>query len=252
MRIDFHGRLSEEPVARVGFIGCGSHSFRNLYPCLQFCPTELVAVCDLDIDRARAFARQFGAERAYADHHEMLAKERLDGVLICTGYDSAGRPTYPQLAVDCMEAGCHVWMEKPPAASCAEIERMQEAAERAGKHAMVGLKKMFFPANEKAAELMRAREFGAVSYVSIQYPQRIPTVEEFAAYARGERGPAVGFLDPSPPGGADGLPARHGAHALLRAQRRRGGRGRLPLRFGRRGGAAAHARGVLEGGWSGR
>ncbi len=195
MRIDFHGRLSDEAVARVGFIGCGSHSFRNLYPCLQFCPAELVAVCDLDADRARAFARQFGAERAYTDHDEMLANERLDGVLICTGYDAAGRPTYPRLAVDCMEAGCHVWMEKPPASSCAEIERMQEASAHTGRHAMVGLKKMFFPANEKAAELVRAPEFGAVSYVSIQYPQRIPTVEEFAAYARGERGPAVGFLD---------------------------------------------------------
>ena len=195
MRLNFHGRLVDEPVARVGFIGCGSHSFRNLYPCLQFCPTELVATCDLDADRARAFARQFGALRAYTDHRQMLQKEELDGVLICTGYDKAGRPTYPQLAIDCMEAGCHVWIEKPPAHSCAEIERMQQASARTGKHVMVGLKKMFFPANEKAAELMRAPEFGRVSYVSIQYPQYLPTVEEFAAYGRGERGSAVGFLD---------------------------------------------------------
>ena len=195
MRIDFHGRLVDEPTARVGFIGCGSHSFRNLYPCLQFCPVELVATCDLDVERARAFARRFGAERAYADHREMLAKEKLDGVLICTGYDKASRPTYPQLAIDCMEAGCDAWIEKPPAHSSAEIERMQQAAEQTGKHVMVGLKKMFFPANEKAAELMRSAEFGPVSYVSLQYPQYVPTVDELAAYGRGEGGPAVGFLD---------------------------------------------------------
>jgi len=195
MRIDFHGRLSDGPVARVAFIGCGSHSFRNLYPCLQFCPVELVATCDLDIDRARAFARRFGAERAYADHREMLEAERLDGVLICTGYDAHGRPTYPRLATDCMEAGAGAWIEKPPASSCAEIEQMQAVAERTGRHVMVGLKKMFFPANEKAAELMATEEFGPVSYVSLQYPQYIPTVAELEAYGRGEGGRAVGFLD---------------------------------------------------------
>ncbi len=195
MRIDFHGRLSEEPVARLAFIGCGSHSFRNLYPCLQFCPIELVATCDLDKQRAQAFAQKFGAPNCYTDHHEMLEQERPDGALICTGYDERGRPTYPDLAIDCMEAGTSAWIEKPPAASCAEIKQMQAVSRRTGRHVMVGLKKMFCPANEKAAELMRAAEFGPLSYVTLQYPQYVPQRQEFATYARGEGGRAVGFLD---------------------------------------------------------
>ncbi len=48
MRIDFKGRLRDEPQIKAGFIGCGSHSFRNLYPVFQFTPVDLVAVCDLD------------------------------------------------------------------------------------------------------------------------------------------------------------------------------------------------------------
>ena len=196
MKIGFRGQLEDEPQIVAGFIGCGSHSFRNLYPCLQFAPVDLVATCDLDMDRARAFANQFGARQAYSDYREMLEREELDAVFLCVGYDRNGRPLYPQIAIDCMKAGCHVWMEKPPAAACAEIESMQEAARESGRNAMVGLKKMFFPANEKAKELMEGGEFGAVQLAMLQYPQHVPTVEAFEAYSRGEKaGSVVGFLD---------------------------------------------------------
>jgi predicted dehydrogenase len=113
-----------------------------------------------------------------------------------TGYGPDGRPLYPDLACDCLAAGRHVWIEKPPAGSCAEIEQMQRAAEAAGRHVMVGLKKMFFPANEKAKELMSADGFGTPSLICLQYPQYVPTVEELEGYLAGANvRPAVGFLD---------------------------------------------------------
>ncbi len=196
MRIDFGGKLVAEKQIRAGSIGCGSHSFRNVYPTFQFAPVELVATCDLDGAKAQAFARQFGAERAYDDHRRMLDSEDLDAVFIVTGYDQAGRPLYPGLAVDCLRAGCHVWMEKPPAASCAELEKVAEAAEQSGKHVLVGMKKMFAPANEKAKELMAGEEFGRPALVMLQYPQYVPSAEEFRAYIeRASPSAAMGFLD---------------------------------------------------------
>ena len=126
----------------------------------------------------------------------MLECGGLDAVFICTGYDDRGRPFYPQLAIDCLEAGCHVWIEKPPAASCAEIVRMQDAARAAGKNVMVGLKKMFFPANEKAHELMHAPDFGQTNLVMIQYAQNVPTEIEFRDYMQnGELNAVRDFLD---------------------------------------------------------
>ncbi|HYH11106.1 MAG TPA: Gfo/Idh/MocA family oxidoreductase, partial [Thermomicrobiales bacterium] len=65
---------------RVAFIGAGGHSFRNVYPTFQYAPVDLVAVCDLDGERAAAFARQFGATASYTDHREMLAREQPDAV----------------------------------------------------------------------------------------------------------------------------------------------------------------------------
>ena len=109
MRVGFNGQLENAAEIRAGFIGCGSHAFRNLYPALQFAPVDLVAVCDLDIEKARAFATQFGAQRAYSEYQEMLGQEDLDAVFLCVGYDAKnGRPLYPQLTIDCLSAGCHL------------------------------------------------------------------------------------------------------------------------------------------------
>jgi predicted dehydrogenase len=196
MRIGFRGELRDEPVVKAGFIGCGSHSYRNIYPTFHYAPVQLQAVCDLDMAKAEAFAAKLGAAAAYSDYRRMLAAEDLDAVFICTGYDANGRPLYPPLAVDCLNAGRHVWMEKPPAATTAEIRQMQEAAAANGKNVVVGMKKMFFPANEMAYELMHASSFGTPQLVMIQYPQYIPTVDEFRQYSAGERVNAVvGFLD---------------------------------------------------------
>lgn len=197
MRINFHGQLAEEKEIRAGFIGCGSHSFRNIYPVFQFAPVDLVSVCDLSLDKARMFVKKFGAKSAYGDYKEMLQKEKLDAVFCVTGYDKDGRPTYPQIAKDCLEAGCHVWMEKPPAATCKEIEEMQKAALRNKKNVGVGFKKMYFPANEKAHELMGLKEFGKTNLVLLQYPQVIPEVKEMQEYlvSRKKINVVVSFLD---------------------------------------------------------
>jgi predicted dehydrogenase len=197
VRIDLLGKLVDEPEVRAGFIGCGSHSFRNILPTFQFAPVRLVATCDVDVAKAQAFAAKFGAESAYDDHRTMLEREELDAVFVVTSYDEHGRPRYPDLARDCVEANRHVWIEKPPAATCAEIEELREAALRMSCNVMVGFKKMFAPANEKAKALVGRAEFGEVSLVRLEYPQRIPTVDELRRYAEDgvPDGEAVRFLD---------------------------------------------------------
>jgi len=195
-RINFQGRLVEEPEIRAGFIGCGSHSFRNIYPTFQFAPVDLVATCDLDAEKARAFAKKFGATAAYSDYREMIGREKLDAVFIVTGYDpGTGRPLYPAIVRDCLEAGLHVWLEKPPAFSCAEIDVLRETSEKAQRKVMVGLKKMFFPANEKAKALAMTESFGSIELVLLQYPQHLPTAEEFASSKTTRQPEVTSFLD---------------------------------------------------------
>jgi predicted dehydrogenase len=62
---------------------------------------------------------------------------------------------------------------------------------------MVGFKKMFFPANEKARRLMDEPDFGNPALIRLEYPQYIPTVAEFQVYSEGQERALrpIGFLD---------------------------------------------------------
>jgi predicted dehydrogenase len=163
---------------RVGFIGAGGHSFRNVYPAFQYAPVELVCVCDLDGERAQSYARLFGAERHFTDHHEMLAAEELDAVFIVTSYTPDGRVQATGLALDALAAGVNVWMEKPTAASIAEVEALARAADESGKVVMTGLKKIFTPAVERVKRIVDSPEFGQPRSIAIRYPQALPPPDE--------------------------------------------------------------------------
>jgi predicted dehydrogenase len=158
---DFPTRL------RLGVIGAGGHCYRNLLPLLTYLPVEVRAICDADPARARATATQYGAGGAYADHAEMLARERLDAVLI-----AVSPRLHPQLTCDALRAGAHVWVEKPPALRVAGVERMLAAQRETGKVVVVGFKKAFMPATRKAIELLAG--LGQLHSVLAEYPMDIP------------------------------------------------------------------------------
>src|SRR5258708_37212903 len=85
---------------RTGFIGCGGHAYRNIYPTFQYGPGNLVAVCDLDAERAATYARIFGAERHYSNPPEMLEREALEEAFMVTNTHPTGHPRDPSWAMD--------------------------------------------------------------------------------------------------------------------------------------------------------
>ena len=157
----------------VPCIGCGGHAFRNVYPTFQYAPVNLVAVCDLNSAKAQVCAKVFGADRYYSNHAEMLQREELDLVFIVAQVDETGRPQYPKLAIDCLRAGAHAWIEKPPASSSAEIQEMMRTSSETNRQVGIGFKKMFFPANFKAKEIISRPEFGPLTSITIRYPKLI-------------------------------------------------------------------------------
>ena len=126
----------------------------------------------------------------------MIARERLDGVVVCVGFDQRGRPQYPQIAVDCLNRGVHVFIEKPPAATAREVELMMRASEQSGKIVLCGLKRMFFQTTTKAKALIAEPEFGEPMTILLQREEQIPTMPEFAAFWSGAPdGSSVKFMD---------------------------------------------------------
>lgn len=192
-RLGIEGELvntKDQPAVNIGVIGCGSHAFRNIYPCLQFLPVNLVAVCDLNEEKAKLFKKQFGAENYYTDYTEMAENEKIDAVLLILGFSKDGRPQYPSVANYFLKKGIPVWMEKPPAENSLKVKEMMYSATKGKTFGQVGFKKMFMPAIRKIAEIINIKEFGKITTYSIRYPLDLP--EDIRAI---ETAPARRFLD---------------------------------------------------------
>ena len=121
---------------RVGIIGCGGIANGKHMPSLaQVKECEMVAFCDIVVEKAEKAAKKFGAEGAkvYADYKELLADKTIDVVHVCTPNRS-----HSFITVDALEAGKHVMCEKPMAINTAEAQKMLDAAKRTGKKLTIG------------------------------------------------------------------------------------------------------------------
>ena len=92
---------------KVGVIGCGRISVMHLVSVASLEETELVACCDIRLDRAEAAAREYGG-RAYASYEEMFDKEELDAVHLCLPHY-----LHSKVAIYAFERGVNVLTEKP-------------------------------------------------------------------------------------------------------------------------------------------
>src|SRR5262249_13908176 len=99
-------------------------------------------------------------------------------------------PRYPAVTMELLQAGAHVWIEKPPASSSEEIRQMRAVSIATGKFVAVGFKKMFFPAIVKVKEIIARPEFGPISTLTARYPQSLP-----ASADRADTRKMTGFLD---------------------------------------------------------
>lgn len=166
---------------RVAFLGTSGHAFRNFLPNLPYLPIELVALWDTDAGRAAAFARQFGAARAYTDLDQLLAEAAPEAVMIgVEGFDD-DEPRNVALMARALEAGCHAWTDKPLAASVGAARRLITLRDRAGKVAGVGIKTMFYPAHVKMREIITDPAFGRPGSFTTRYPLHLPAKAGLAA-----------------------------------------------------------------------
>lgn len=152
---------------RIGVVGVGSHCRRNILPALLHVPAKVVALCDVNADALRAVGDRIGVSQHYTSLTEMLAAERLDGVVLVVG-----PRLHPTLACEALRAGVHVWMEKPPGVRATDVERMLDC--RGDRVVVVGFKKAFMPATRKAVELLDSPTHGPLRSMLAVYPMTIP------------------------------------------------------------------------------
>jgi predicted dehydrogenase len=128
---------SGEPI-RVGIVGLGYFGAHHARHYAANPAARLVAVADADLSRACAAAEAYGAE-AYSDAHALIGK--VDAVSV-----TAPTSLHHVIARDFLEAGVHVFVEKPIAADVAEAEDLVARARAAGVTLQVGHIERFSPA----------------------------------------------------------------------------------------------------------
>lgn len=151
----------------VAMVGVGSHAYRNILPIMTYLPVSLRAICDINEERARVTASQYGAENVYTNAGEMYQSEDLDAVFLCVSAQ-----LHPQLACEAFDAGLHVWLEKPPAMRASEIEEM--IRHRKDRVSVVGFKKAFMPSTQKVMEIYSTERYGPLKSILGVYSMTIP------------------------------------------------------------------------------
>ena len=151
-------------MIRLALVGCGEHSRTShatplaRYAALNPGDLELVAACDLNLDRAREFCAEFGFARAHSDVETMLNKEILDGCVCVMPMERI-----VDLAVMLLERKIPSVIEKPLGVTREDSERLADTARRTGTPHMVSVNRRFMPYLNQAKSW--AKNIGPLQYV---------------------------------------------------------------------------------------
>ena len=145
---------------KIGVVGAGNISTSAHLPAYAVCGNAVpVAICDINVERAKNAAERFGIPAYYSSVEEMLDKADIDAVDICT-WNNGHAP----VAVAAANAGKHVLCEKPLSSDMAGAYAIKEAVEKAGVKFHLAVPSRFGYANMYIRGLYEAGEFGEVYY----------------------------------------------------------------------------------------
>lgn len=127
-------------MIKVGIIGCGGIAFGKHLPSLKKLPqVEMVAFCDLELERAEKAKKEYGTEDAqiFTDYKELLALD-LDVVHVLTPNN-----THATISIAAMVSDKHVMCEKPMAINGKEAQAMLDIMEKTKKKLTIGYQNRF-------------------------------------------------------------------------------------------------------------
>ncbi len=153
---------------RVGIIGTGGISNCHMagYKALPaLC--EVVAVCDIDEPKVRAYAEKYNVPHVYTDYNEMIAKENLDAVSVTT-WNAAHKGA----AIAALKGGVNVLVEKPMAMNAEEAEEMIAVSKEVGKVLQVGFVRRYGGDAATIKKFIDAGTLGDIYYAKATYLRR--------------------------------------------------------------------------------
>ncbi len=144
---------------RLGLIGCGDMGQLRAAAVSRTNSLQLVAVSDLDANRATAAASRCGAAIDY-DWRDMIQREDIDAVIISTPPS-----LHTQMSIEALNSGKHVLCEKPLARTPDECRNIVAAAESSDRFLATGFNYRFYPSFKKAREFLDSGIIGELDHI---------------------------------------------------------------------------------------
>jgi len=142
---------------RIGVIGVGQIGKSHLQNYASISDAEIVAVCDVNEQEARRVAEQYGIPSVYTDYRELLSRDDIEAVDVCL-HNNFHAP----MTIAALEAGKHVYCEKPIAGTYFDGKRMVEAAKEAGKMLHIQLATLYRKETKAAKALIDGGKLGNI------------------------------------------------------------------------------------------
>jgi myo-inositol 2-dehydrogenase / D-chiro-inositol 1-dehydrogenase len=146
-------------LLNIGIIGCGRVTNALHLPALRHVPeARVLAVADVDAGRLQRMADAHGIPARHADYRALLDDGAIDAVAVCVPARD-----HVELALAALDAGKHVFVEKPLALSLADADRLVDRAAHSDRVAMVGFNLRWHPLVRQASRLITAGALGEIS-----------------------------------------------------------------------------------------
>lgn len=153
---------------KIGVIGAGSISQVHLDAYKNNPEVEIWAICDLNEERAKKASEKYGASKTFTDYKELLALPELHGVSICTWNNS-----HAQIAIDALDAGKHVLVEKPLCMTVEQALQVEEAVRRNKQVLQVGFVRRYASNTRILKSFIEDSELGDIYYAKASCLRRL-------------------------------------------------------------------------------
>ncbi|MBU7591272.1 Gfo/Idh/MocA family protein [Metabacillus halosaccharovorans] len=177
---------------KIGIIGCGGIANQKHFPALSLFKNEceMVAFCDIVIERAEKAAKEFGAEDAkvYEDYRELLKDESIDIVHVLTP-----NVMHSPITVAAFEAGKNVMCEKPMAHNTEAAQKMMDAWKKSGKKFTIAYQNRFREEVQSLHKACQKEELGDIYFAKAHAIRRraVPTWGVFPDKSQQGGGPLI-------------------------------------------------------------
>ncbi len=141
---------------RLGIYGYGKVAELHAKALGRVEGSSLVAVCGRDLGRAQVYASRHPGVSARPGPAQMVAQDGVEAVLIATPH-----PLHRAHALECLEAGAHVLIEKPMATTVADCDAIMDAARARGLKVGVISQRRWYPANRRIRDALDSGKLGA-------------------------------------------------------------------------------------------